>query len=102
MGEDSMVVALWHRKTNVGPLLKPVTLKITFSPSFSVERVSPAEYRTLAAKLPLAERMAAALGSGAMSSSALAEAIDANPGSVRVTLNRRDDPFVQVDGNGGV
>ena len=28
MGEDSMVVALWHRKTNVGPLLKPVTLKI--------------------------------------------------------------------------
>ena len=36
-GKDSIVVALWHRKTNVGPLLKPVSLKITFSPSFSVE-----------------------------------------------------------------
>ena len=46
MGEDSMVVALWHRKTNVGPLLKPVTLKITFSPSFSVERVATGEYKT--------------------------------------------------------
>ena len=98
MGEDSMVVALWHRKTNVGPLLKPVTLKITFSPSFSVERVAPGEYKTLASKLPLAERMAAALGNGAMSSSALAEAIDANHDSVRRTLNRRDDRFVRVDG----
>ena len=99
MGEDSMVVALWHRKTNVGPLLKPVTLKITFSPSFSVERVATGEYKTLASKLPLAERMAAALGNGAMSSSALAEAIDAKTGSVRVTLNRRDDLFLQLDGN---
>ena len=99
MGEDSMVVALWHRKTNVGPLLKPVTLKITFSPSFSVERVAAGEYKTLASKLPLAERMAAALGNGAMSSSALAEAIDAKTGSVRVTLNRRDDLFLQLDGN---
>ena len=94
VGEDSMVVALWHRKTNVGPLLKPVTLKITFAPRFSVERVSPSEYHTLAANLPLADRIAAVLGNGAMSSSALAEAIDANPGSVRVTLNRRDDLFV--------
>ena len=99
MGEDSMVVALWHRKTNVGPLLKPVTLKITFTPSFSVERVSPAEYQTLAAKLPLAERMAAKLGNGAMSSSALAGAIGANSGSVRTTLNRRDDLFVPLTGN---
>ena len=99
MGEDSIVVALWRRKTKVGPLLKPVTLKITFSPRFSVEKVSPAEYRTLAAKLPLAERMAAALGNGAMSSSALAEAIGAKTGSVRVTLNRRDDLFLHLDGN---
>ena len=99
MGEDSMVVALWHRKTNVGPLLKPVTLKITFSPSFSVERVATGEYKTLASKLQLAERMAAALGNGAMSSSALAEAIDAKTGSVRVTLNRRDDLFLQLEGN---
>ena len=99
MGEDSMVVALWHRKTNVGPLLKPVTLKITFSPSFSVERVATGEYKTLASKLPLAERMAAALGNGAMSSSALAEAIDAN--SVRLRSHARtgrDDRFVRLDG----
>ena len=34
-----------------------------------------------------------------MSSSALAEAIDAKTGSVRVTLNRRDDLFLQLDGN---
>ena len=79
MGEDSIVVALWHRKTNVGPLQKPVTLKITFSPRFSVERVSAGDYQELSANLPLADRMAAALGNGAMSSSALAEAIDANP-----------------------
>ena len=48
--------------------------------------------------MPLADRMAAALGNGTMSSSALAEAIDANPDSVRRTLNRRDDRFVRVDG----
>ena len=93
-----MVAALWRRKTNVGPLLKSVTLKITFSPRFSVERVSAGDYRELSANLLLADRMAAALGNGAMSSSALAEAIDANPGSVRVALNRRDDRFVCVDG----
>ena len=46
------------------------------------ERVSAGDYRELSANLPLAGRMAAALGNGAMSSSALAEAIDANPGSV--------------------
>ena len=99
LGEDSMVVALWHRKTNVGPLLKPVSLKITFSPSFSVERVPTAERPVLTSKPPLAEQMAAKLGGGAMSSSALAEAIGAKQGSVRVTLNRRDDLFVQLDGN---
>ena len=92
------MVALWRRKTNVGPLLKPVTLKVTFSPRFSVERMSAGGYRELSANLPLADRMAAALGNGAMSSSALAEAIDANPDSVRRTLNRRDDRFVRVDG----
>ena len=102
-GVGKSMVALWRRKTNVGPLLKPVTLKITFAPSFSVEKVSPGEYRTLAAKLPLAERMAAALGNGAMSSSALAEAIGANSNSVRTTLARKEDRFVRLpDGKWGL
>ena len=96
LGEDSMVVALWHRKTNVGPLLKPVSLKITFSPSFSVERVPTVERPVLTSKPPLAEQMAKKLGDGAMSSSALAEAIGANHDSVRRTLTRRDDRFVRV------
>ena len=91
------MVALWRRKTNVGPLQKPVTLKITFSRRFSVERVSAGDYRELSANLPLADRMAAALENGTMSSSALAEAIDAIPDSVRGTLNRREDRFVRVD-----
>ena len=96
--DDSIVVALWHRKTNVGPLLKPVSLKITFSPSFSVERVATVERPKLASKLTLAEQMAARLGDGAMSSSALAEAMGANPNSVRTTLARRDDRFVKLPG----
>ena len=98
LGEDSMVVALRHRKTNVGPLLKPVSLKLSFSPSFKVERVSSDEYQALTSKLSLAERLEDALGDGAMSSSALAEAIGAKVGSVRTTLARRDDLFVLVDG----
>lgn len=98
LGEDSMVVALRHRKTNVGPLLKPVSLKITFSPSFSVERVPTVERPALTSKPPLAEQMSVKLGDGAMSSSALAEAIGANHDSVRRTLTRRDDRFVRVDG----
>ena len=61
-------------------------------------RVSAGDYSELSANRPLADRMAAALGNGAMSSSALAEAIDANPDSVRRTLNRGDDRFVRVDG----
>ena len=96
--DSSIVVTLWHRKTNVGPLLKPVSLRITFSPSFSVERVATGDYQTLASKLPLAEQMVARLGDGAMSSSALAEAMGANHDSVRRTLNRRDDKFVRLDG----
>lgn len=97
-GDDSMVVALWHRKTNVGPLLKPVSLRITFSPSFSVEMGPTVERPALTSKPPLAEQMAAKLGDGAMSSSALAEAIGAKIGSVRTTLARRDDLFIMVDG----
>ncbi len=103
VGEDSIVVALRHRKTNVGPLLKPVSLKITFSPSFSVERVATVERPVLTSKPPLAEQMAAELRDGAMSSSALAEAIGANPNSVRTTLARRDDRFVKLpNGNWGL
>ena len=99
LGEDSMVVALRHRKTNVGPLLKPVSLKLSFSPSFKVERVSSDEYQTLVRRGgPLAERMAAALGDGAMSSSALAEAIGAKPNSVRTTLARKEERFVKLPG----
>ena len=63
----------------VGPLLKPVTLKITFAPRFSVERVSPEEYKTLA------------------------EAIGGNPNSVRTTLARKEDRFVKLpDGTWGL
>ena len=51
MGDDSIAVTLWHRKTNVGPLLRPVSLKITFAPTFSVERVAAGEYKTLASNL---------------------------------------------------
>ena len=109
IGEDSIVVTLWHRKTNVGALLAPVTLRITFAPRFSVERVSTAERLALAGhdgsethpptrRVGLAERMAEALADGAMSSAKLAEAIDANPGSVRTALGRRSDLFVLVDG----
>ena len=96
LGEDSMVVSLWHRKTNVGPLLKPVSLKMAFSPSFSVERVATVERPVLTSKPPLAEQMAKKLEDGAMSSSAMAEAIGANHDSVRRTLTRRDDRFVRV------
>ena len=95
-GDDSIVVSLKHRKTNVGPLLKPVSLKMTFSPSFSVERVATVERPVLTSKRPLAEQIAKKLGDGAMSSSALAEAIGANPNSVRTTLARREDRFVKL------
>ena len=102
-GVGKSMVALWHRKTNVGPLLKPVSLKITFSPTFSVELAPTVERPALKSKRPLAEQMAVKLGDGAMSSSALAEAIGANHDSVRRTLTRRDDRFVRVgDGKWGL
>ena len=114
VGEDSIVVTLWHRKTNVGALLAPVTLRITFAPRFSVERVSAAECLSLVGhdgsethtptrRAGLAERMAETLGDGAISSAELAEAIDANPASVRKAFSRRDDLFVRLpDGKWGL
>ena len=107
VGDDSIVVTLWHRKTNVGALLAPVTLGITFAPRFSVERVSEAEHLALVGhdgsethsstrRVGLAERMAAVLGDGAMSRPELAEVIDANPDSVRKALVRRTDLFVRL------
>lgn len=83
--------------------MRPVSLKITFSPSFSVELAPTVERPGLKSKRPPAEQMTAKLGDGAMSSSALAEAIGANHDSVRRTLTRRDDRFVRVgDGKWGL
>ena len=90
-------LGLYHRKSNVGELLKPKGFKLVFRDQRTlVETVKVEDVDELAAKLPLLDRMKRELKRGAMTPKALAEACDSTAAIIRKTYSRHTSVFVRV------
>ena len=88
---------LFHRKSNVGELLKPKGYKLVFQSGRTlIERVKVDDVDELAAKLPLLDRMKRVLKRGAISVKGLADATDATPSVIRKMVSRYGSVFVRT------
>lgn len=88
---------LYHRKSNVGELLKPKGFKLVFrSEKTSVEKVNVNEVDELAAKLPLLDRMKRKLSHGALTPKGLAEACETTASIIRKMVSRHESVFIRV------
>lgn len=88
---------LYHRKNNVGALLKPKGFKLVFrSERTAIETIDLDTVDELAGNLPVIERMKRALESGAMTLKGIAEEIDAPVPTVRSNYTRHKSAFVKI------
>jgi hypothetical protein len=77
-GARRFVVALYNRKTNLGPTLQPVGLGIEFAADATVvQRVDLADVDEFASSLPIWRRMTKALASGPLKLHVLADELGA-------------------------
>ena len=97
-GEDSLYIALHHKKTNSSKLFSPIGLKFTFTDESLL--VSPAEMKDVPEfhnDLPIKDRVAILLETGAMSIRKLSEELDVPQASVRTVVSRlKDKKFVKT------
>jgi len=94
---STVSVGLFHQKTNMGRLLRPVGLAVTFDNDRTT--IGPNELgdsQELSRGLSLRQRLTAALTSGPRTIVALADELDANPETVRRTLNRAKQQFTTL------
>jgi hypothetical protein len=101
-----MTLALWHRKSNSGPLLSPRGLRLRFGEDqIEIRPTDLTDSEQFAPTLPLWQRMKGQLSPGPMTLEALAEEIGAKPDSVKKVVDRsqhRKDPmFTRVVGADG-
>jgi hypothetical protein len=99
MGADDLDFSIWHRKTNLGKLMRPIAYRISFTDGatkFNDIKVKDSE--ELSKDLPLVERIANLLSKGPLSASEIAEELAANQHTVSVTLSRKKNMFVLVGG----
>lgn len=97
-GDDSLYIALHHKKTNSSKLFSPIGLKFTFTDESL--KVDPAEMKDVPEfhnDLPIKDRVAILLETGAMSIRKLSEELDVPQASIRTVVSRwKDKKFVKV------
>jgi len=80
-------IGLYHRKTNLGPLEKPLGFKLRFGEAFQLEPTDLLEEPSLVEGLPIKERLQVALRNGAMTAKELALATGISLPSVKARLS---------------
>lgn len=103
-GEEQIRIAAYNRKANLGPKRQPIGWTIDFSDERATFTCcDPAESPELAEKMPLRQRLVAALRGGAQTIADLAEQLDAKQDSVKKNLERGlGKAFVRAPGPDGV
>lgn len=87
-GQDDIEVGLFHRKSNVSRLHKPLAYRITFSDDRVTIRYADVRgIAEFADGLPLRERILTALNEGPLTATDLAKAVGASPNIVRARLS---------------
>jgi len=101
--EDFMELALIHRKHNEGRLLKPIGIRIDFhnNTDGELEKVifracDISDNPELSKVQTLKDRLIGILAGGSMPVKDMAEELDKPEGTIRSTLNRHKDTFVNM------
>jgi hypothetical protein len=98
-GDERLHVGFYNRKANLGGLNAAVGFEITFTAtSTTFTKANPAENPELAAKMPIAQRMAHLLKRGSMRPERIAKELDAKLDTVTRTMRRHKTMFTLVDG----
>ena len=102
-GEDFIELALIHRKHNEGRLLKPIGIRIEFhnNPDGELGKVTfkacdMSDNPELSKVQTLKDRLTGILAGGSISLKELVETLDKPETTVRATLNRHKDTFVNL------
>lgn len=108
-GEDFMELALIHRKHNEGRLLKPMGIRIDFHNNTNVElekvtfkACDISDNPELNKVQTLRDRLIGILSRGPMPVKELAEELDKPEGTIRASLNRYKDTFINVGNEWGL
>jgi hypothetical protein len=99
MGASALDFSIWHRKTNLGKLMRPIAYRVEFAngaTTFNDIRVKDSE--ELSRDLPLPERIANLLAKGPLPASEIASELDASAHTVSVTLSRKKNLFTLLGG----
>jgi hypothetical protein len=86
-GDSITRVGLYHRKTNLGPLEKPLGFKLQFGEAFKLESTDLLDEPSLVEGLPVKDRLRAALRAGARTAKELAEETGIGLASVKARLS---------------
>ncbi len=93
---DVVSIALFNRKSNLGPMRPPVGFQISFGKDRTdVRRIEVADVPDLAGIMSVRQRMVSALRRGSLSAEAVADAINADVETVKRTA-RRNRPLFRV------
>lgn len=103
LSDDTVEVALYNRKANIGRLRPAIGLRVTFDPvRTNVDPFEVADNAELGAKEPLWKRMRTALKRGPKTTAELAEDLGVRADAVRTTLKRFDRTFVRTGEDGEI
>ncbi len=98
-----LTVGLFNKKSNLGPIRRPVGLEITWGDDrIDVQRVDPANVGDLADKMPLWMRMKQAVKHGPQTLAALAVDLDSNAETLDRYVRRYNKTFTRVPGADGI
>ena len=97
-GENLLTVGLFHRKSNVGKMERPLGFSFDFGPDGAtcIKRVEVRDVPEFSREGSFGDRIAGALMHGAMTVKQIAEAIDGKPDTVVKTLKRQTHRFTVV------
>lgn len=101
-GGRTRTIGLFNRKVNMGAPMGSVAFQFTFEADrTSVKRVEPATVESLAAEVPLWQRVKQIVRTNPMGFADLAEELGANLKSIEKAVQRKPHMFALVPGPGG-
>jgi len=98
VGTENIVhVALFNRKSNLGPLRPPLGFELRFEAGrTTIRRTDAADIGEFADKMTVGQRMAHLLKAGAMSVAEIAERLDVEESTIRTTMSRKKGIFLRL------
>ena len=96
-GDGAITIGLFHRKANNSELYKPLAFRLSFGmDEIIIAKADLLKSTELAKEMPLAERIAGILLEGPATVEYLAETLEKPEATIRTTLYRYKDRFIQA------